>query len=373
MKYLFIILLFPLQSFAQDISGVWKGYMYNDTTKENIPYELAISEFEGKLTGYSYTIFIIDSIKNIGVKSIKIKEKEGHYHITDEKLIYNNYTEPPAKGVRVTSLLTLSENDSAEVLSGTWSTNSTKIYFPLTGTIFLEKKKKVKPKETLIVAKLVQLGLSDKLSFLSPPVASDNMTVINSKPNVPEKTIQTSQEPATNTKKEETPVKKEKPREIREEKKKEQKEEEIKQKEMQQTAMPVIKKAPVIPPPPPPAAEIEKRIITNIRTVEVAQDSLVFSLFDNGTIDGDTVSVLLNGKVIMPRVSLLEKAVNKTIYLTPDMGDSIRIIMYAENLGSIPPNTGLLVVRDGERNYEILFSGDLKKNAEIILVRKKKK
>lgn len=375
MKYLFIIFLFPLKVFAQDISGVWVGYMYNDTTKENIQYELAISEFDGKPTGYSHTIFMIDNVKNIGVKSVKIKEKEGHYYIVDEKLIYNNYPEPPAKGVKQFSFLTLSENDSADVLSGIWRTNPTKIYKPLTGTIFLEKKKKIKPEETLIVTKLVQLGLSGKLSFLPPSVASNNMLAINNKPNVPEKTIEPSPEPPTNTNKEVSPTKKEKAREIREEKRKEQKEleqKELAQKELEQKQAPVIKKEPVILPPPPPAAEIASRIITNIRTVEVVHDSLVFSLFDNGVIDGDTVSILLNGKVIMPRVGLLARAVNKTIYLTPDMGDSIHVIMYAENLGSIPPNTGLLVVRDGERNYEILFSGDLKRNAEIILVRKNK-
>jgi hypothetical protein len=363
MKYLFIIFLFPLQVYAQDISGVWTGYMYNDTTKENIQYELAVSDFNKKLTGYSHTIFVIDKVKNIGVKSVKIKEREGHYYIVDEKLIYNNYTEPPAKGVKQFSFLTLSENDSAEVLSGTWKTNPTKIYKPLTGTIFLEKKKKLKPQETLIVAKLIQLGLSKRLSFLPPSVASNNMLAINNKPNLPKKITNTPQEPApTNTNKEVPPVVKEKAPVIKEEKIKE-------VKAAEQKPPPVIKKEIPIP---PPAAEIAKRIITNIRTVEIAHDSLVFSLFDNGTVDGDTVSILLNGKVIMPRVGLLEKAYNKTIYLTPDMGDSIRIIMYAENLGSIPPNTGLLVVRDGERNYEILFSGDLKKNAEIILIRKNK-
>jgi hypothetical protein len=68
----------------------------------------------------------------------------------------------------------------------------------------------------------------------------------------------------------------------------------------------------------------------------------------------------------------LERAINKTIYLTPDMGDSLSVVMYAENLGSIPPNTGLLVIRDATRIYEIRFSGDLQKNSAIILVRKKK-
>jgi hypothetical protein len=125
-------------------------------------------------------------------------------------------------------------------------------------------------------------------------------------------------------------------------------------------------------PAPIAAVDLSKRKIETIRTVEISQDSLVFSLYDNGTVDGDTVSVLLNGNVIMPRVGLLESAINKTIYLTPEMGDSISVIMYAENLGSIPPNTGLLVIREAKRIYEIRFSGDLNKNSKIILIRKKK-
>ncbi len=121
-----------------------------------------------------------------------------------------------------------------------------------------------------------------------------------------------------------------------------------------------------------PAAEIANRKIETIRTVEVSHDSLVLTLYDNGTVDGDTVSILMNGKVIWPNVGLLATATNKTIYLTPEMGDSISVVMYAETLGSIPPNTGLLVVRDGDKNYEIRFSGDLQKNSAIILKRKKK-
>jgi hypothetical protein len=45
--------------------------------------------------------------------------------------------------------------------------------------------------------------------------------------------------------------------------------------------------------------------------------------------------------------------------------------MYAENLGSIAPNTGLLVVKDGSNQYEVRFSGDLQKNAAIIFKRRK--
>jgi hypothetical protein len=120
------------------------------------------------------------------------------------------------------------------------------------------------------------------------------------------------------------------------------------------------------------AAEIKSRQIETIQTVEIAHDSLVLTLYDNGTVDGDTVSVLINGKVVWPRVGLLATATNKTIHLDQSDGDSLIVVMYAENLGSIAPNTGLLVVRDGDKNYEIRFSGDLQKNSAIILKRKKK-
>jgi len=113
------------------------------------------------------------------------------------------------------------------------------------------------------------------------------------------------------------------------------------------------------------AVDINNRVIETIQSVNYASDSLVLTLYDNGEVDGDTVSVLMNGEVIMPMVGLSTNAVRKTIY-TRDITDSIKIVMYAETLGSLPPNTGLLIVNDGKDRYEIRFSGDLKKNAAIV-------
>ena len=117
------------------------------------------------------------------------------------------------------------------------------------------------------------------------------------------------------------------------------------------------------------AVDIVNRTIETIQSVNYSSDSLVLTLYDNGEVDGDTVSVLMNGEVIMPRVGLTTNAVRKTIY-TKDLPDSIQIVMYAETLGSLPPNTGLLIVYDGKDRYEIRFSGDLKKNAAIVFRRK---
>lgn len=118
------------------------------------------------------------------------------------------------------------------------------------------------------------------------------------------------------------------------------------------------------------ATDISLRKTMVQQTVNFKSDSLSITLYDNGEVDGDTVSVLLNGNVIMPRQGLSTNAVRKTIYIDPST-DSIQLVMYAENLGSIAPNTGLLVVRDGKDLYEIRFSGDFQKNAAIIFRRKK--
>ena len=502
MKFLFLIFLLPLKLCAQDITGVWTGTLYNDTTKQYLKYEVAISEYDGKLSGYSHTIFLIDSVENIGVKSIKIKKTGGYYLIEDDKLIYNNYTEPPAKGVRTYSNLGLSQNDSSMILSGSWKTNTTKIYKSITGNIFLKKKRKIE--ETLIIPKLENLGLAKSLSFMtynnySKDVAINNVPVATPKAiskqdqyieknnliknpiplNSPEKkekggepsqafinkkettTNKTSPNPETNKSTKDVakmnlPIpgsKSIKPEENKEPQGDAQKtsannkteykveqgsdnqiiaedsrsrknedtaffkngiaesnnnDKEITKKSVSARGLTISKKNPPevssintganqnkinekinqidsekirfnsktfnaanLIMVPKAAADISSRKIETVNSVEIKNDSLLLTLYDNGEIDGDTVSVLLNGKVIMPMQGLTANGISKTVYLTPEMGDSISLIMYAENLGSIPPNTGLLIVYDGNVRHEIRFSGDLQKNSAIILKRKK--
>ncbi|MES1224243.1 MAG: hypothetical protein ABUT20_52600, partial [Bacteroidota bacterium] len=83
-------------------------------------------------------------------------------------------------------------------------------------------------------------------------------------------------------------------------------------------------------------------------------------------------SVMINGEVVMPQQGLKASAIKKTIYITPAMQDSFKLVLYAENLGKYPPNTGLIIVRDGEESYQVRFSADLQKNVEVLFKRKKK-
>ncbi|MGZ8544421.1 MAG: hypothetical protein ACXWV0_03950, partial [Flavisolibacter sp.] len=49
----------------------------------------------------------------------------------------------------------------------------------------------------------------------------------------------------------------------------------------------------------------------------------------------------------------------------------LEILLVAENLGSIPPNTGLMTITDGDKIYQVNFSADMKTNASIIIRRKR--
>ena len=325
------------QSSPEEIVGLWTGLMYNDTTELSYRYEIAISEKNGKLSGFSHTFFILDGKEYYGVKKIKIT-KEGNKLITqDIKMIDNNYPIKPPKGVYVLNVLNVEMKNAVMVLSGMFETNRTKQYAPATGYIHVEKKTDFN--QSALVPHLQQLGLADELSFAGEEKAKET-AVVKTKPVEKQKKIK-DQKP-------------------------------VKEKVVPEKEKVVVKTEPSKPAATKPVqagADISNRIIETIQSVNYTSDSLVLAVYDNGEIDGDTVTVLMNGEVIMPKVGLSTNAVRKTIY-TKDITGSIQIVMYAENLGSLPPNTGLLIVYDGPVRYEIRFSGDLKKNSAIVFKKK---
>jgi len=361
------VFFFSATSFAQsspDMTGLWTGLMFNDTTELNYRYEIAISEKNGKLVGYSQTFFILDGKEYWGVKKIKITIDGDKVITQDIKLLDNNYPIKPPKGVYVLNVLNFQMTNDVMVLKGMFSTNRTKEYAPATGYIHVEKK--IDFKESPLVKQLKVLGLDNDLSFI--PVEkpaeepAEEVVVVKTEP--------VKEQPVVKSK----PVEKEKPANPQNTAK--EKPVQVKPAKEKETTEPTkevtVRNEPQKPQeikPRQPAADINGRIIETIQSVNYSSDSLVITLYDNGEVDGDTVSVLMNGKVIMPMVGLSTNAVRKTIY-TKDITDSLQIVMYAENLGTLPPNTGLLIVNDGKERYEIRFSGDLKKNSAIVFKRK---
>lgn len=93
-------------------------------------------------------------------------------------------------------------------------------------------------------------------------------------------------------------------------------------------------------------------------------DSIKLSLYDNGEIDNDTVSVYLNDSLILKSKRLSQVPIE--LYLSLDKTKRIqKIKLIAENLGDIPPNTALLIVTTRKNRYSINLSSDYSKNGSV--------
>jgi hypothetical protein len=104
--------------------------------------------------------------------------------------------------------------------------------------------------------------------------------------------------------------------------------------------------------------------------IEVDSDSLKVDFYDNGEVDGDSISVFFNKKLIAYHQLLSTRSVHFDIVL--DSSQKINeLTMFAENLGSIPPNTALMLVHDGKKRYDIHLASTLEKSATIRIKRKK--
>jgi hypothetical protein len=143
MKYfipLIVALCLPIFAFCQDISGLWKGTMFNDATNKSLPYEIFISKTDGKYSGYSYSWFTINGKEYYGVKKLKINiAKDGRVVVIDDALVDNNYPVTPDKNIRQLNVLDLGGTAEETTLAGPFETKRTKEYQALTGRIDVKK------------------------------------------------------------------------------------------------------------------------------------------------------------------------------------------------------------------------------------------
>jgi hypothetical protein len=116
--------------------------------------------------------------------------------------------------------------------------------------------------------------------------------------------------------------------------------------------------------------KFSKRRNVFAQDLTVISDSIRVSFYDNGDIDGDSISVFLNNQPVLVNQELTARALN--IYFTLDSTKDVNeVSMFAENLGKYPPNTALMVISDGVNRYEVYMSSTLSQNAAVRLRRKK--
>lgn len=112
-----------------------------------------------------------------------------------------------------------------------------------------------------------------------------------------------------------------------------------------------------------------KRKVRTNQSIAVFDDSIMVRIWDSQKVDGDTVSIYMNGKPIMYYQALTAK--QDTFWLKLKEGSN-ELLLYAHNLGSIPPNTVTIVITLGKKVLNVDLNSDLN-TCERLLIRRRRK
>lgn len=357
MKKLFFLLVFASfagTSFSQSVNGQWHGY-FNEGNNDisliggSTEYVLELMIDGDKVTGTSYTYFE-------NRRFYVICNLDGTYNKKTKRIVVNETervkgsTPPDWHDCLQTHILFYQKEEGQELLKGDWKTSpyqqkanggcgwgSTTLSRRLLNNTFTFNKKNRTPKEDKATAKTTAF-FKDKNKKTTPP-ANVKTQPKTTKPVTP---------PVV---KNDSPLKK----------------------DIVKAEVPVTPSLEKKPEEKIAIADrpFEKRSSNLLKTIEIEKETFRVDLYDNGEIDGDTISLFFNGKLLLAHKKLTDKAITLNLNVD-DARDVNELIMYAENLGSIPPNTALMVVTDGDNRYEVRISSDLQKSGAIRFVHKPK-
>jgi hypothetical protein len=134
-------------------------------------------------------------------------------------------------------------------------------------------------------------------------------------------------------------------------------------KDSQVYSTPVLKNRTQSFPTPPPALTTRTNLL--VKQIETEAGEIKIDVYDNGEIDGDTVSIYHNNVLLKAQARLTQKPTTMRI-VVDEAHPHHELIMVAENLGSIPPNTSLMVITAGSKRYQVFISSNEQKNAKVI-------
>lgn len=118
-------------------------------------------------------------------------------------------------------------------------------------------------------------------------------------------------------------------------------------------------------------SRIKESAFKDVPEVLVDTGTIRLDFYDNATIDGDSITVLVNKNVVVSHQMLSAKPITAYVTVTLD-NPFFEVEMVAENEGSIPPNTALLIITVGSKKYQLFLSSTKTKSAMIRILYDKK-
>lgn len=115
---------------------------------------------------------------------------------------------------------------------------------------------------------------------------------------------------------------------------------------------------------------LTKRKLELVKEIRVDTGTIKIDFYDNGQIDDDTISVYVNNLPTVTRKRLSAKPVSISVKIDLKRTEQ-EVIMVGENLGTIPPNTALMIINAGDKRYQLYLTSDEQKNAMVRFIYEK--
>lgn len=345
-----LIVLLPLNGFSQNLTGIWRGW-FTTESGEQYKYELQIKQSASNhISGVSYSYLDTRFYGKATLTGTFVKKDESAL-IQEIKTVEVKMSGGSVACI-MKCLFTFSRSGKEQFLEGTFTSGYEKSD-PLMGikrggncgegTIFLRKvptsdfyvepflrskppvQKNSAPKKPTVTTQHKPLNkpvVTSKTPLTKPPVTKKQTTT---PPHV------VTAPPKDTVKRNTTPVMVDKPKEI-----------------------PTI----TIP------STTRSRENELVKTLIVNNEDITVRLYDNGEVDGDSISVYLDGRAIISNKGLSTQPITVHLKIDEVNPDHV-LVMVAENMGRIPPNTSLMIVQDGDKRYEVSITSTEQKNAMV--------
>ncbi|MEN0005076.1 MAG: hypothetical protein AAF798_13075 [Bacteroidota bacterium] len=114
----------------------------------------------------------------------------------------------------------------------------------------------------------------------------------------------------------------------------------------------------------PYEAKLDRKVQVE-RLIEVQSETLRIKIWDNGTVDGDVVTIFLNGEQLVENFKVTKRKRGFPVKINTK-GDNY-LILHAEDLGDISPNTVAVSIDDGTREQVIILSSNLEESGALMI------
>ena len=356
---------------AQSISGQWIGNFTSEEEPEGsgTDYVLEIESNGSQLSGYSYTYFSIAGKRYFVICKLKGSYDKGSKSmVVSEIETVKTNTPPDFENCHQSHQLTYLKQKDKETLEGKWkpfekgSTCGKGFTSLERKALVKENNKPASEKSNAIVNKTPKPSSSPSPKPATAVPKNQPVSKLNPKQQAapkqnPKPKLQTIAK--TPVKPLETPIIELKEENLPTPPKAAQQTLKDNFSEKKNTEKPIVPfeggKAKNIP--ENTKEKLSKRTYQVIKVIEVSAASIKVEIYDNGQIDGDVVSIFLNEKQLISSKMLTAQPI--TIQIKVEENEDVYdLIMYAESLGSIPPNTALMVVTTPTQRYEINISSN---------------